>query len=89
MGRIERRDLIHQLQVRRRSHVLCYLTSDRPNADALIQKDVMPLFYEHLRHADHYERIEVFLFTNGGDTLAAFGLGRLLREFAPVIRIPF
>ena len=85
MGRIERRELIHQLQLRRRSHILCYLTSDRPNADAAVQKDVMPLFYEHLRHADHYERIEVLLFTQGGDTLAAFGLGRLLREFAPEI----
>ena len=46
----------------------------------------MPLFYEHLRHRDRYERIEVLLFTQGGDTLAAFGLGRLLREFATEVR---
>ena len=85
MGRIERRDLIHRLQLRRNSHVLCYLTSDRPNASAQVGKDVLPLFYEHLRRSNHYERLEVFLFTAGGDTLAAFGLGRLLREFAPEI----
>lgn len=43
----------------------------------------MPVFYEHLREMGDLKRLDVFIFTLGGDTLAAFGLARLLREFTP------
>jgi hypothetical protein len=82
MGRQERRALIEQIQAERNSVVVCYLTSDRENANALISKDVLPLFYELLRRAPKAERVDVVMFTQGGDTLAGFGLSRLLREFA-------
>jgi Serine dehydrogenase proteinase len=81
MSRRERLRIIEKIQRTRKSKVICYLTSDRPNASAQIQKDVMPVFYEHLCHLDEAEHIDVFIVTSGGDTLAAFGLGRLLREF--------
>ena len=81
MGRAERKAIIGRLEEARNSRVICYLTSDRPNADAQIQKDVMPLLFDHLREIGRVERLDVFLFTTGGDTLAAFGIGRLLREF--------
>jgi len=81
MGRVERKQTIAKIEKARGSRVICYLTSDRPNADAKIQKDVMPLFFDHLRQIGKVDRIDLLLFTTGGDTLAAFGIGRLLREF--------
>jgi putative intracellular protease/amidase len=80
--RTDRLALIQQLEKHRSSRVICYLTSDRQNADAPMMKDVLPLFYEHLVALGSPARVDVFLFTNGGDTMAAFGLARLLREFA-------
>jgi hypothetical protein len=82
MARAERQALIAKIERARRSKVVCYITSDRPQADAQIQKDVIPLIYEHLRKIGTVDRLDFFIFTNGGDTLAAFGLGRLAREFA-------
>lgn len=81
MGRVERKAAIQRLEAVRNSRVICYLTSDRPNADATIQKDVIPLLFDHLRRIGTVERLDLLLFTTGGDTLAAFGIGRLLREF--------
>ncbi|HTU93272.1 MAG TPA: hypothetical protein VMF69_24540 [Gemmataceae bacterium] len=82
MAQPERAELIRRIEGARGARLLCFLTSDRQNASQQIQKDVMPLFYEHLRQMGSTERIDVFIYTLGGDTLAAFGIGRLLREFA-------
>jgi hypothetical protein len=40
-----------------------------------------PSFFEHLRAFGYSKRVDVFMFTSGGDTLAAFGLSRLVRTF--------
>jgi hypothetical protein len=78
----ERKRLIERIQGARRSKILCYLTSDRPNATAQVAKDAMPLFFEHLQRLAPHQRTDVVLFTEGGDTIAGFGLSRLLREFS-------
>jgi len=87
MGRTERREIIKQIEETRKSRVICYLTSDRPNAEAAINKDVLPLFYEHLESMGDAANIDLFIYTSGGDTLAAFGIARLLREFSNTIGV--
>jgi len=82
MGRAERRDIIQRIEAGRQSRVLCYLTSDRPNAGSMIQKDAIPYFYAHLRQIGDADRLDVFVVSMGGDTLAAFGMARLAREFS-------
>lgn len=49
----------------------------------MVQKDAIPYLYAHLRGIGNADRLDVFLVTNGGDTLAAFGMARLAREFSP------
>ena len=49
MPRKERLAILKKIQNTRNTKVLCYLTSDRLNASAQIQKDAIPLVYEHLR----------------------------------------
>jgi hypothetical protein len=82
MSAAKRKRLIEAIESARKSKVLCYLTSDRENAQAFVSKDVMPLFFEHLEAAGAKKRLDVFIFTVGGDILAAFGLARLVREYA-------
>jgi hypothetical protein len=81
MGRAERKELVKNIEDHRHSRVICCLTSDRQNATGVLAKDFIPIFYSHLQKFDTLERIDVFLFTLGGDTLAAFGLCRHIREF--------
>lgn len=78
----ERKALITAIEQKRKSRLICFLTSDRQNANAIIAKDALPLFFNHLRQIGEVPRLDLLLFTTGGDTLAAFGLARLLREFA-------
>jgi hypothetical protein len=78
----DRKPTIAEIEKKRSSRVICYLTSDRQNALAILAKDALPVFFNQLRRLGAVERLDVFLFTTGGDTLAAFGLGRLVREFA-------
>jgi hypothetical protein len=78
----DRKPLIAQIEGKRSSRLICYLTSDRQNAAAIIAKDALPVFFNQLRPHGKVDRLDVLVFTSGGDTLAAFGLGRLTREFS-------
>lgn len=79
--RQKRIKLIQKIQKIRKSKVFCYLTSDRQNASGIFAKDVLPIFSKYLEDKEKYQKIDVFIFTLGGDTLAAFGLNRLFREY--------
>lgn len=87
MGTTERAALIRRLEERRGSKVICYLTSDRANAGAQVNKDVIPLMFEHIRGLQERPRIDILIHTAGGDTLAAFGLARLIREFSDEVTV--
>jgi hypothetical protein len=52
-----------------------------------MMKDILPIFINHLRTDGMHERIDVFLFTHGGDTLTGFGLARLIREYATSVGV--
>jgi hypothetical protein len=81
MARKDRIELIRKIEASRGSRLICCVTSDRPNAAGIIAKDFIPIFFNHLSTFKDCKKLDVFMFTCGGDTLAAFGLGRLMREF--------
>jgi len=88
MPKAERQELIEQIQKKRGdSHVICCITSDRNNAQGIIAKDFLFRFFEHLRKTPTLEKLDIFLFTIGGDTLAAYALGRFIRQFSKNIGI--
>lgn len=89
--RQKRIKLIQDLENERGSRILCYLTSDRRNLEARIAKDALPFIYEHLKVFGHVKKIDLFLFTNGGDTLAGFGIVNKIREFCDEfgVLVPF
>lgn len=78
-----RRELIRQIAKHRRSHVITYITGDRENVSTRIAPDALPVLMRHLRAVGATERIDLFLYTRGGDVLTPWRLVHLLREFAP------
>lgn len=86
MGRSDRLKIIAEIERSRGSKLICYLTSNRQNAASMMLKDVLPLFANHMR-SDANRKVDVFIFTHGGDTLAGFGLARLLREYCDYVGV--
>jgi hypothetical protein len=79
--REDRLDLYQQLEKERKSKLLVYITSTRGNLGTQIANDVLPKFTEHLDKIGDTEKISMYLYTNGGDTLAAWSLVNLIRSF--------
>lgn len=73
--------MIEEIEKIRGSRVIVYVTADRPDAGAKMGIDVGPYFYEHLDAMGHQDRLDLFLYTRGGFTLAPTRLAYLLREF--------
>jgi len=81
MGREKRLELIHKIQTERNSNVICYITGDRENVNTRIAPDVIRVFYRHLEAIGPSERIDLFLYTRGGDVLTPWRLVNLIREY--------
>lgn len=83
----QRKALYTQLEQARNSKVLCYVTGDRPNQEAQISADVFDLFVNHLDMIGDVQKISLVLYTRGGDTLSAWSLVNLLRQFCKELEI--
>ncbi|MCK7046712.1 SDH family Clp fold serine proteinase [Enterobacter roggenkampii] len=83
----QRKALYAQLEKARNSKVLCYVTGDRPNQEAQISADVFDLFVNHLDVIGDVQKISLVLYTRGGDTLTAWSLVNLLRQFCKELEI--
>jgi len=78
----ERINLIKQIEEVQKSRVICYITSDRPAPlNAQISGDVTPWFYRQLKDIGHTKRIDLFVYSSGGDTITPWRLVCLIREF--------
>jgi len=78
----ERQQLIKALEEKRGSRVICYVTGDRqPQLETKIGMDVFPYFYEICSRLGKPQNVDVFIYSTGGATMAAWGLVNLLREF--------
>ncbi len=79
--RKDRLDLYKQLEAERDSKLLVYVTSTRGNLETQIANDILPKFTEHLDKIGDTKKITLYLYTNGGNTLAAWSLVNLIRSF--------
>jgi len=87
MALTERRDLISRLERVRDSRVVSYFLSDRetfppniPGYSTVLGTEPQLLFIDQLRLIGKRKRIDLFLYTRGGDTNAVWPLVSLLRE---------
>ena len=91
MGREDRLDLITQIEGHRNSKVLCFLTGDRRDFGTRIHPEVHTMIYDHLQHFGEVDKIDLFLYSTGGVTMAAWSIVNLIREFCNefTVIVPF
>lgn len=83
----DRVELYKELEARRNSKLLVYYTSTRQGLETQIAKDVLPKFSNQLDNIGDTKKISLFLYTNGGDTLAAWSLVNLIRSFCKELEV--
>lgn len=79
--RQNRIDLYKRIETERHSKLLVYITSTRGGLETQIANDILPKFTEHLDKLGDTDKITLYLYTNGGNTLAAWSLVNLIRSF--------
>jgi hypothetical protein len=88
LGKQERLRYIRNIQEKRQSKLITYVTSDRPNFVVMIGSDTPRLFYDHLIGlGNEIPKLDLFLYSAGGDTSVPWRIISLFREFADEINI--
>lgn len=87
MAFAERKALFEKIENDRNSKVLLYVTGDRPGMETQVSPEVVDLVVDHLDAIWPAERISLILFTNGGNTAAAWRLINLLRTFCDELEV--
>jgi ClpP class serine protease len=80
-SQLARRHLYERLERERDSKVIAFITGDRPGLQMHISSEVYPLFTHHLDRIGAVPKISLFLHTRGGDTMAAWSIINLIRQF--------
>ncbi|GAB4434301.1 MAG: peptidase [Anaerolineae bacterium] len=81
MTRTTRMELIEKIQAKRNSRLVVYITGDRRGLETKIATDVFPMLHRHLVQIKSHDKIDLFLYSTGGITIAGFALVNLFREF--------
>lgn len=79
--RSDRLDSYRSLEEARRSRLLVYVTGDRQGLETRIHPEVLDYFTDHLDQIGDAEKISLYLYTRGGDTLASWSIANLIRQF--------
>lgn len=84
-----RTQIIKEIEQMRDSHVICYLTSIRPNIGAQISDDAVRVFFDHLLMLPErpIKKLDIFLCSNGGNGVVPWRLISLFREFAEFVGV--
>ena len=83
----ERRELYSQLEAMRQSKVICFVTGDKPGMETQIHSEVFDYFVNHLDLIGVVPKISLFIYTRGGDTLTAWSLINLIRQFCDELEV--
>lgn len=84
---LQRQELYKQLGDNRQSQILVYFTGDKQGLETRIGNDVYDLFVNQLDKIGPVSKISLYLYTNGGDTLAAWAIINLIKQFAKEIEV--
>lgn len=76
-----RTDIIEKIEKSRKSKVICYLTGDRQQFATNISEDIIPILYRHLELIGDQEKIDLLLYTRGGDMVVPLRIVNLIRNY--------
>ena len=82
-----RNELIQALEEQRNSRVVCYCTGDRQGQEVQIGEDAPPILAQHLFRIGKVDRLDLLIYSRGGNTLSGFSMANSLREFANEVNI--
>lgn len=77
----QRRKMYKDWENVRDTRVILYVTGDRPNLETQIHSEVLDHLIKHLDAIGDVKKITLFLYTRGGDTLSAWSIANLIRQF--------
>lgn len=83
----QRLELYRQVEAERKTKVIAFSTGNRKGMETNISGDTIDFFTEHLDRIGNVPKISLFLYTLGGDTLAAYNIVNLIREFCSTFEI--
>src|SRR3989304_58449 len=79
---MDKKQLIQKIEEARGSKVITYLTSDRPGPiNARVAMDIIPIISNQLRKVSKIDKIDLFLYSSGGDTMVPWRLVSMIREY--------
>ena len=79
--RDDRLKVIAELEQLTNSKILVFITGDRRGLETRIAMDCYPLIFKHMSNLEPTEKLAIFIYTPGGDPLAAYAIANLLRQF--------
>jgi hypothetical protein len=79
--------LYKQLEEKRNSKVVAYVTGDKRNMETQIHAETLDFFTHHLDIIGSTTKISLFLYSPGGNTLAAWSITNLFRQFCKELEI--
>src|SRR4051794_24368163 len=79
--------LLTSIERERGSRAIMYVTGDRPGWETQISPEVVDHFIDHLDPIVGSEKISLILYTRGGNTLAAWSIINLIRQFCNELEI--
>lgn len=83
--RTKRKSIIKEIEKKRGSKVITYITSDRPNLNVQIAEDVIRIVNEHLivNKINENSKIDLFIYSRGGDADVPWAFVSMIREYTP------
>lgn len=81
MNRQQRVALLRDIENARNSRVVAVIMGDRPALETRIAPDLVPLVARHLRTNGKVDRIDLLLYSTGGDVMTGYRLVGLIREY--------
>lgn len=84
MSRENRKKIIKEIEDRRGSKVIAYVTSDRDGLSAQIASDVISLIHEHILALKEEEqlKLDLFLYSRGGHSDVPWTIVSMFREYS-------
>jgi hypothetical protein len=83
MGYIERKNIIGKIETLRNSKVITYIVTTRPKIQTMMQPIDLREIFRHLEQIpnDPPQKIDLFIYSFGGETTVSWALTNLVREF--------
>jgi len=82
-----RKENYQWIEEQRETKLLVYITGDRTKMETQIGEDVLDYFSQHLDGIGKVNKISLILYTKGGNTMTAYSLVNLIRQYCTEFEI--